>query len=527
MVKPTVDYSVYLVTDSGLNHPSRTLVQSVEDSILGGVTLVQLREKDIDTPAFIDLARKVHAVTKKYNVPLLINDNLEVALAIDAEGAHVGQDDITCVEARRMLGPNKILGISTGTPEEAQKALADGADYIGIGTCFMTQTKSPKRTLGPLGVRAILEVIPVESVLKTVVIGGIKHDNTRRVVTHSAGAHGRILDGIAVVTGIVGAQDAKVASEQLLSEFKIGHALATAKHQNNIRGAVQDGRAIVEDVIKSFPQLLTTLREKSPLTHHISNFVVMNDTANATLALGGSPIMAPSAAEAEDLSKVVSSVVLNIGTLTDSFVDCMYEAGKHANAQNKPIVFDPVGAGATKLREDTTRKILNAMHVDIIKGNAGEISTIAKIIGSGNDKAETIAMRGVDSLGSGFSNPAAVVQAVARREGCVVAMTGVIDYVSDGFRTVAIENGHAYQGRITGSGCMIASSIASFAAISPNDHFAAAVAGILALNLAGEHAGTRADVHGPGTFRAAFIDEMANLTPQQMLNEARIKAVIV
>lgn len=156
----------------------------------------------------------------------------------------------------------------------------------------------------------------------------------------------------------------------------------------------------------------------------------------------------------------------------------MCKIGRHANAQSKPIVFDPVGAGATKLREETTRKILNAMHVDIIKGNAGEISTIAKIIGgSGPDKTETIAMRGVDSLGSGFSNPAAVVQAVARREGAVVAMTGMTDYVSDGFRTVAIENGHAYQGRITGSGCMIASSIASFAAISPNDHFAAAVAG--------------------------------------------------
>ncbi|KAF9907851.1 hypothetical protein EC991_010449 [Linnemannia zychae] len=527
MTKPTVDYSVYLVTDSGLNHPSRTLIQSVEDSILGGVTLVQLREKDLDTPAFTDLARKVHAVTKKYNVPLLINDNLDVALAIDAEGAHVGQDDISCVEARRILGPNKILGISTGTPEEAQKALADGADYIGIGTCFMTQTKSPKRTLGPLGVRAILEVLPAESELKTVVIGGIKHDNTRRVVVHSAGANGRILDGIAVVTGIVGAQDAKLATEQLASEFKIGHALATTKLQNNARGAAEDGRLSVEDVIKSFPQLLTTLREKSPLTHHISNYVVMNDTANATLALGGSPIMAPSASEAEDLSKVVSSVVLNIGTLTESFVDCMYEAGKHANAQNKPVVLDPVGAGATKLREETTHKILNSMHVDIIKGNAGEISTIAKIIGGESLKAENIAMRGVDSLGSGFSNPAAVVQAVARREGSVVAMTGVTDYVSDGFRTVAIENGHAYQGRITGSGCMIASSIASFAAISPNDHFAAAVAGILALNLAGEHAGNRADVHGPGTFRAAFIDEIANLTPEQMLNEARIKVVTI
>ncbi|KAI8356036.1 TMP-TENI-domain-containing protein [Mortierella sp. GBAus27b] len=519
MSKPVVDYSVYLVTDSGLNHPSRTLIQSVEDSILGGVTLVQLREKDLDTPAFIDLARNVHQVTKKYNVPLLINDNIDVAIAIDAEGAHVGQDDISCTEARQRLGPHKILGISTGTPEEAKKALADGADYIGIGTCFMTQTKTPKRTLGPIGVRAILEVIPADSPLKTVVIGGIKQDNTRRVVAHSAGAHGRILDGVAVVTGIVGAEDAKEASKQLLVEYKAGYDLASKRFRKQ-----QEGPQTWElnEFLKGFPQLLTTLREKSPLTHHISNFVVMNDTANATLALGGSPIMAPSAVEAKDLSKVVSSVVLNIGTLTESFVDCMLEAGKHANAQSKPVILDPVGAGATSLREETTRKILNSVHVDIIKGNAGEISTVAKVVGC---DTETIAMRGVDSLGSGFSNPAAVVQAVARRENCVVAMTGKIDYVSDGVRTVAIENGHEYQGRITGSGCMIASSIASFAAISPNDHFAAAVAGILALNLAGEHAGARDDVRGPGTFRAAFIDEMANLKPEQLFSEARIKTI--
>ena len=254
---------------------------------------------------------------------MLINDNIEVALAIDAEGVHVGQDDISCVEARRLLGPNKILGISTGTPDEAKKALADGADYIGIGTCFMTQTKSPKRTLGPIGVRTILETLPADHPLKTVVIGGIKDDNTRRVIVHSAGANGRVLDGIAVVTGIVGAKDAKVASEQLLSEFKTGFDIAIKK----IKGEATE-RASVDSVLKSLPQLLSTLREKSPLTHHISNFVVMNDTANATLALGGSPIMAPSATEAEDLSNVVSSVVLNIGTLTDSFVDCMYEAGK-------------------------------------------------------------------------------------------------------------------------------------------------------------------------------------------------------
>jgi thiamine-phosphate diphosphorylase/hydroxyethylthiazole kinase len=255
---------------------------------------------------------------------LLINDNIDVAIEIDAEGAHVGQDDVSCVEARQRLGPHKILGISTGTPDEAKKALADGADYIGIGTCFMTQTKTPKRTLGPIGVRAILEAIPADAPLRTVVIGGIKHDNTRRVVSHSAGANGRILDGVAVVTGIVGAEDAKEASKELLVEYRAGYQLASQRHKEQLT----QGRSwTLDELLKSFPQLLTTLREKAPLTHHISNYVVMNDTANATLALGGSPIMAPCAAEAGDLSKVVSSVVLNIGTLTESFVDCMLEAG--------------------------------------------------------------------------------------------------------------------------------------------------------------------------------------------------------
>ncbi|KAG0296835.1 hypothetical protein BGZ98_000805 [Dissophora globulifera] len=513
MTKRAVDYSLYLVTDSGLNHASRTLLETVEDSIRGGVTIVQLREKHLDTAAFIELAHKVHAVTKKYNV----------ALAIDAEGVHVGQDDLSCLEVRALIGPNKILGISAGTPDEAQKALADGADYIGIGTCFSTQTKTDtKRTLGPIGVRQVLEAIPApqDTHLKTVVIGGIKEDNTKRVVVHSAGANGRILDGIAVVTGIVGAKDAKKASEDLLKEFKAGHTLVSSL--SSTERVAEQQQTHVDAMIHQFPDLLTKLRSESPLTHHISNFVVMNDTANATLALGGSPIMAPCAAEAEDLSKVVSSVVLNIGTLTESWVECMLEAGKHANAQSKPVVFDPVGVGATSLRASATLRILNNMHVDIIKGNAGEISAIAKLIGC--QGTESIAMRGVDSVG-GFSDPAAVVRAVAKRENCVVAMTGKIDYVSDGVRTVAIENGHRYQGRITGSGCMIASSIASFAAVSPNDHFTAAVAGILALNLAGEHAGTRSDVRGPGTFRAAFIDEIENLEPMQMKSEAKIKSV--
>jgi len=161
--------------------------------------------------------------------------------------------------------------------------------------------------------------------IKTVAIGGIREGNIRRLVRSSIGSNGRVLDGVAVVSAIVGAQNAQSATARIVDQVMAGKS----KENREMKRAVQS----VEEVVKSVPALLTTLRQNCPLTHHISNYVVMNDTANCTLALGGSPIMAPDVAEAADLSKVVSSVVLNIGTLTEPFVECMVEAGEFSNCK--------------------------------------------------------------------------------------------------------------------------------------------------------------------------------------------------
>jgi thiamine-phosphate diphosphorylase/hydroxyethylthiazole kinase len=148
-----VDYSLYLVTDSSLVPSHTTLLGQIEQALEGGVTIVQLREKDMDTGPFIDLARQVKALTQKYNVPFIINDRLDVALAVDADGVHIGQDDMPLVEARRILGHGKIIGVSCNNEDEARQATTDGADYLGIGAVWFTSTKELKKE--PLGVAGV------------------------------------------------------------------------------------------------------------------------------------------------------------------------------------------------------------------------------------------------------------------------------------------------------------------------------------------------------------------------------------
>ena len=149
-----VDYSLYLVTDSSLVPQGSTFLGQIEKALEGGVTLVQLREKDLDTGPFIELAHKVKALTRQFKVPLIINDRIDVALAIDAEGVHIGQDDMPLTRARQLFGNNKIIGVSCNTIEEAQIAVRDGADYLGIGAVWDTATKKlTKKTLGIQGVK--------------------------------------------------------------------------------------------------------------------------------------------------------------------------------------------------------------------------------------------------------------------------------------------------------------------------------------------------------------------------------------
>ena len=201
-----IDLSLYLVTDNSENEEK--FLKTIEEAILGGVSVVQIREKTAETLEFYNLAIKVKEITTKYNVPLIINDRVDVALAIDADGVHVGQSDMPCDITRKLIGENKILGVSAATIGEAKKAENDGADYIGTGAVFPTTTKDD----APHVTKKDLSDITNSINIPVVAIGGITIDNANELKNTG-------ISGLSVVSAIMSADDPKKASEKLLNIF--------------------------------------------------------------------------------------------------------------------------------------------------------------------------------------------------------------------------------------------------------------------------------------------------------------------
>lgn len=198
-----VDYTLYLCTDSGLMSCD-TVEESVERAILGGVSVVQLREKTASSRELFELAKRVKAVTDKHGVPLIINDRLDICLAVNAAGVHLGQSDLPCAEARRILGADKIIGVSAATPEEAAKAQKDGADYLGVGAVFATSTKTNTRPVTPETIRAIRGAVTIPFV----VIGGVNAGNIGQL-------YGLGINGAAVISAIISQQDITSAAREM------------------------------------------------------------------------------------------------------------------------------------------------------------------------------------------------------------------------------------------------------------------------------------------------------------------------
>jgi hydroxyethylthiazole kinase len=257
--------------------------------------------------------------------------------------------------------------------------------------------------------------------------------------------------------------------------------------------------------------LLTRIREEKPLVHNITNYVVMNFTANTLLAMGASPVMAHAPNEVEEMVSLARALVINIGTLSDPWIEAMLLAGKKANAKGLPIVFDPVGSGATSLRTRTTRRIVQELKPAIIRGNASEILSI------GSSGTVT---KGVDSLHD-VDQVAEMAKATARQTGSVVAVTGKVDLITDGTRVIRCRNGHALMGRVTGTGCAATATIAAFAAVTP-DALEAAAAGLAFFGLAGEMAADKSQ--SPGSFMIALIDALYNMTPEDLQARALLEA---
>ena len=203
MKKEDIDYSVYLVTDRR-NKTDEEFLNIIEEAIKGGTTIVQLREKTASTKEFYDLALKVKEITSRYDVPLLINDRIDIALAVDSEGVHIGQDDMPADIAREIIGEDKILGVSASTVEEAKKAEIDSADYIGSGAVFPTATKDDADSVSKEELKEIVDSIDIP----VVAIGGITVENASTL-------KGSGIAGVSVVSAIMSAEDPKEASEKL------------------------------------------------------------------------------------------------------------------------------------------------------------------------------------------------------------------------------------------------------------------------------------------------------------------------
>jgi hydroxyethylthiazole kinase len=256
---------------------------------------------------------------------------------------------------------------------------------------------------------------------------------------------------------------------------------------------------------------LASLRKRQPLVHQITNYVVMNETANATLSLGALPVMAHAHEEVEEMVGLASALVLNIGTLSEPWIEAMLLAGRAANERGIPIVLDPVGAGATRYRTDTAKRLLDELRITVVRGNAGEVATLVGV------EAE---VRGVESIG-GAGDPAELARRAAGALGVVAAVTGPVDHVSDGEHVTGVANGHRLLATVSGTGCMATAITGCFLAVKSDAPLEAAAEALVAFGVAGEDAAEHA--RGPGTFHAGLYDALAGLDPETLDGRARIE----
>ena len=272
---------------------------------------------------------------------------------------------------------------------------------------------------------------------------------------------------------------------------------------------IAEAGKLPEDAIDAAAQALAALRRQRPLVHNITNYVVMDFSANALLAIGASPVMAHAAEEVREMVSLAGALVLNIGTLSRPWIDAMFAAGHAARARGLPIVLDPVGAGATRLRTETALLLLEEVKPTIVRGNASEILSLAAAGG---------ATKGVDST-RGVEEAREAAIAIARRFGALVVVTGPEDFITDGERRVRLANGHPLMSRVTGTGCVCSALVGAFAAVE-SDPLLASIAALTVYGIAGELAAVGDP--GPGSFRTRLIDALDAITPEQVRQHARL-----
>lgn len=268
-----------------------------------------------------------------------------------------------------------------------------------------------------------------------------------------------------------------------------------------------------------FKNCLENVRNRMPLVHNITNYVTVNDVANVILACGGSPIMSDEAEDVEDITSACDGLNINIGTLHKTSIEGMLRAGRRANELNHPVLLDPVGAGASSLRTDTALSLMRELKLSAVRGNMSEIRTLAQ--GSGRTK-------GVDADAAdavteeNLQKSAAFVKAFAKRAGCIIAVTGEIDIVTDGETCYVIRNGRPEMRKVTGTGCQLSGIMTAYLAANPDRKLEAAAAAVCVMGLAGETGWRRMqEGDGSATYRTRIIDAVYNMTGEELEKGAK------
>lgn len=272
----------------------------------------------------------------------------------------------------------------------------------------------------------------------------------------------------------------------------------------------------MEQILKT---MLENVRAKTPLVHNITNYVTVNDVANVLLAAGGSPIMSDDADDVEDITSICGGLNINIGTLNKNTIPSMFLAGKKANELGHIVLLDPVGAGASRLRTDTANRLMREVRFDAVRGNISEIKTLCT--GSGTTKG--VDADAVDAvMEANLDDGVALVKAFARQAGCIIAVTGAIDLVSDGERCWCIRNGRPEMSRITGTGCQLSALTTAFLVANPGHKLEAAAAAVCTMGLAGEIGWANMQPgDGNSTYRNRIIDAIFNMTGDALEKGAR------
>ena len=414
---------LYLVTDEAAKC-RHSLLETVRKAVDGGVTIVQYRSTNPDAGTCYREALPIRDFLAARGIPFIVNNRIDLALALDADGVHIGQRDLPVPSVRAMIGPDKILGLSVSNMDQLRAVDASLVDYLGMGPVFPTISKlNAPPVLGVEGFAALASRSP----LPVVAIGGLDAERARQVRATGTAA------GIAAVSasGLVSA----VSSD------------------------------------------LEKIREAAPLVLSLTNSVVQPLTANLLLAAGAVPAMLNDAEETvEMLRGGTGALLVNLGTVTHEQGAVMQTAVQEANRLNIPWVLDPVAVGALSLRTRLARQ-LKEQTPRIIRGNASEIMALA---------GYSSVTKGPESTSSS-ADALQAARELALHTGAAVLVTGRTDYSTDGHQVVSTENGHPMMSRVTGVGCSMGALTAACAAVSPSP-LQAAVSTAVLMGIAGEMA---------------------------------------